>query len=157
MRVVGIDPGLNLTGYGCVDRNGRGATLVEGGVIRLQRGDSMARRLCTLHQELGTILDELRPDLVVVEQLFAHYRHARTSIMMGHARGVTLLAAASRDIALDEMTPAEVKKAVTGNGQASKHQVQCAVRAEFRLAELPRPADVADAIAIAFGALERRR
>jgi crossover junction endodeoxyribonuclease RuvC len=158
VRIVGIDPGLQLTGYGCVDLEPCAAepVLVEGGVIRLPRSRPMSARLCLLHTDLGEVFDELKPDLVVVEQLFAHYKHVRTSILMGHARGVVLLAAASRGIELDELQATEIKKAVTGNGHASKRQVQFAVMSQCGLAEPPNPPDVADAIAIALCAARRR-
>ena len=159
MRIVGIDPGLQITGYGCVElAPGPGShepTLLEAGVIRLSPRKSLATRLTELHLELGKLFDELAPALVVVEQLFTHYKHVRTGILMGHARGVVLLAAAQRGIALDELTPNEVKKAITGNGHASKQIMQQAVAMQCKLDKLPSPPDVADAIAIALCASRR--
>ncbi|MHC4447912.1 MAG: crossover junction endodeoxyribonuclease RuvC [Planctomycetota bacterium] len=157
IRILGIDPGLLLTGYGCVDADPRRGEprLLEGGVLRLPARAPMAQRLAQLHDDLGQVLDELRPDVMVVEQLFSHYRHVRTAILMAHARGVVLLAAQTRGIATDELQPTEVKKAITGNGHASKHQMQQAVMAQCGLAELPHPPDVADAIAIALCAARR--
>lgn len=157
MRIIGIDPGLQLTGYGCVHL-ADGAdepTLIEGGVVRLSPRKSLPVRLTELHEELGKIFDELGPSLVVVEQLFSHYKHVRTGILMGHARGVVLLAAAQRGIELDELLPNEVKKAITGNGHASKQIMQAAVAMQCRLDEPPSPPDVADAIAIALCAARR--
>ncbi len=157
MRIVGIDPGLRITGYACVDL-APGAiepTLVEAGVIRLRADEPVAARLRQLHEELGALLDELRPARVAVEQVFAHVAHVRTAIVMGHGRGVVLLAAQLRDLAIDELAPAEVKKAVAGRGQASKEQMQRAVMHQFGLRELPEPPDVADAIAIAACAARR--
>ena len=157
MRILGIDPGLNLTGYGCVDLDPRATEprLVEGGVLRLTPRTPMPDRLRQLYEDLSALLDELRPDLMVVEQLFSHYKHARTSILMGHARGVVLLAARVRSIELDELLPTAVKKAVTGFGHATKLEMQMAVMAQCGLAELPHPPDVADAIAIALCAGRR--
>ena len=157
MRFVGIDPGLRITGYACVEvRPGRAEpALVEAGVIRLKPEDPVAARLCALHAELGAILDELRPARVAVEQVFAHVKHVRTAIVMGHGRGVVLLAAAERDLPIDELAPAEVKKAMTGRGQASKEQMQRAAMHQFSLRTLPEPPDVADAIAIAACAARR--
>ena len=151
MRIVGIDPGLRLTGYACVELQRAGGTpaLLEAGVIRLKQGDPVIRRLRALHEELSELLDELRPGRMAVEAVFAHVAHVRTAIVMGHGRGVVLLAAAQRDIPVDELSPAEVKKALTGKGQASKAQMQRAAMAQFGLRELPEPPDVADAIAIA--------
>jgi len=157
MRILGIDPGLNITGYGCVrlDAIGGEPALVEGGVFRFKSSDDMTLRLTQLYDDVGSVLDDLAPDVVVVEQLFSHYRHARTAILMGHARGVVLLAAQQRSITLDELMPTEVKKAVTGNGHATKRQMQQAVMAQCRLDALPEPADLADAIAIALCAARR--
>jgi len=157
MRIVGIDPGLQITGYGCVDLN-PGAmepVLVEAGVVRLKARKPMPFRLAQLHEELAKLFDELAPALVVVEQLFTHYKHVRTGILMGHARGVVLLAAAQRKIKLDELMPTEVKKAITGNGHATKQIMQAAVAMQCGLAEPPSPPDVADALAIALCAARR--
>src|SRR5262245_12117442 len=104
MRILGIDPGLSLTGYGCVDvrRNSSEPTLVEAGVLRLKSKASLAYRLQQLHDDLAGLLDELKPDRLVVEKLFSHYKHVRTAIVMGHGRGVVLLAGQSRDLPIDE-------------------------------------------------------
>lgn len=157
MRVVGIDPGLRITGYAAVDLPPGAAEprLVEAGVLRLDERAPIPVRLRALHEELGGLLDELRPSRIAVEQVFAHVRHVGTAIVMGHGRGVVLLAAALRDVPVDELAPAEVKKAVTGRGQASKEQVQRAVMRQFSLRTLPEPPDVADAIAIAACAARR--
>jgi crossover junction endodeoxyribonuclease RuvC len=157
LRILGIDPGLQLTGYGCVElrRRAREPVLVEAGVLRLKPRASLAFRLAQLHGDLAELLDELRPDVMVVEKLFSHYRHARTAIIMGHARGVVLLAGELRGIHLQEMAPTEIKRAVTGFGHASKNQVQRAVMNQCGLAKPPQPPDVADAIAIALCAARR--
>lgn len=161
MRILGIDPGLKLTGYGCVDlredANGRveEPVLVEAGVLRLKPNESMAQRLNQLHEDLCEVLEELKPQHMVVEQLYSHYKHVRTSILMGHARGVVLLAGQSRGITIAELAATEVKKAIAGNGHASKRQVQLAVMNQCGLPEPPEPPDVADAIAIAICAARR--
>lgn len=159
MRIVGIDPGLRVTGYACVElRPGAvDPVLVEAGVIRLRAEEPVAARLRALHGELGALLDDLRPARVAVEQVFAHVKHVRTAIVMGHGRGVVLLAAALRDLPIDEFAPAEVKKSLTGQGAASKGQMQRAVMHQFGLRALPEPPDVADAIAIAACAARRHR
>jgi len=159
MRIVGIDPGLRITGYACVElRPGAvDPALVEAGVIRLRAEEPVAARLRALHEELGALLDDLRPARVAVEQVFAHVKHVRTAIVMGHGRGVVLLAAALRDLPIDEFAPAEVKKSLTGQGAASKGQMQRAVMHQFGLRALPEPPDVADAIAIAACAARRHR
>ena len=156
MRVLGIDPGLSLTGYGCMElADGEDEPrLIEAGVLRLKSKTPMPYRLAQLHHDLGDLLEQLQPDLMVVEQLFSHYRHVRTSILMGHARGVVLLAAQLKGVELDELLPTEVKKAITGHGHASKIQMQQAIMVQCRLSELPSPPDVADAIAIANSAIQ---
>jgi len=157
MRVLGIDPGLNLTGYGCIEspRAAASPALVEAGVFRLKSTADIAHRLEQLFDDLSELLDALRPDVMAVEQLFAAYRHPRTAILMGHARGVVLLCAKQRRIELCEYPATEVKKAVTGNGHAGKLQMQRAVQSFFNLETLPTPSDVADAIGIAYTAMNR--
>ena len=157
MRILGIDPGLRLTGYGCVDlsENAGDPVLVEAGVLRLDADRPIPFRLRQLFEDLTQVIDELSPHTMVVEKLYSHYKHAQTSVMMGHARGVILLAGQRRDLVLDELPATEVKKAITGHGHASKHQVQMAVMAQCGLSEPPSPPDVADAIAIALCAARR--
>ena len=160
MRILGIDPGLRLTGYGCVDvddTSGGGAEpkLVEGGVLRLDANQPMSYRLKQLHEDLAQVIEELSPDLMVVEKLFSHYKHAQTSVLMGHARGVILLAGQLKGIEIDELPATEVKKAITGHGHASKERMQMAVMSQCGLSEPPEPPDVADAIAIALCAARR--
>ncbi len=157
MRILGIDPGLQITGYGCVDlaEGATEPTLVEAGVFRLNVKRNMAFRLAQLHEDLSTVLEELKPQRMVVEQLYSHYRHARTSILMGHARGVVLLAGQMQQVEIAELASTEVKKAVTGHGHATKRQMQLAVMSQCNLTELPTPPDVADAIAIALCAARR--
>lgn len=166
MRFLGIDPGLRLTGYGCVEsppsgtrrlRSSTDATLVEGGVIRLNARLSVSQRLAELDSDLREIIDRLHPDVVAVEKLYSHYKHPTTAIVMGHARGVVLLNIQRAGLRLIELGATEVKKSLTGNGHASKDQMQRGVQAQLGLAAPPRPADVADAIAIGLCALRRTR
>src|SRR6185436_8001554 len=125
MRILGIDPGLSLTGYGCVDlrRNALEPILVEAGVLRLKSKASLPFRLQQLHHDLVELIDELKPDRLVVEKLFSHYKHVRTAILMAHGRGVVLLAGQARDLPIDELAVTEIKKALTGNGHATKRQM----------------------------------
>jgi len=157
MRILGIDPGLALTGYGCVDLlpNQIEPTLVEAGVFRLPAKTPMAHRLGQLFEDLSQLIDELKPDTMVVEKLFTHYKHVRTGVLMAHARGVVLLAGQLKNVAIDELAVTEVKRAITGNGHASKEQVQHAVMIQCGLEKPPQPPDVADAIAIALCAARR--
>lgn len=151
LRVLGIDPGLQITGYGVVDLvEGRlEPTLVEGGVIRLSPRLSMEKRLEQLYRDLTGLIEEFKPHQMALEKLYSHYKHPRTAILMGHARGVILLCAQQRGMTVEHLPATAVKKALTGFGHASKEQMQRAVQAQCRLAAPPSPPDVADAIAIA--------
>lgn len=155
MRVLGLDPGLNTTGYACLEAGGPAPTLAEAGIIRLTRTQTIAERLVELDSDLRHLFDRLRPDIAGVEGLFAHYKHPATAIAMAHARGVILLRAQLAGARLVELKPGEVKKSLTGNGQARKGQVQRAVAARLGLDNPPEPPDVADAIAIALCAAQR--
>lgn len=161
MRVLGIDPGSLITGFGCVEsraaaRTGGDASLIDGGVIRLNRAWPLAQRLVQLHEDVRSLIAELKPDLIAIEALFTHYQRPAPVIVMGHARGVILLAATQAAVPTVELRPAEVKKATTGHGQARKSQMQRAIAAELGMTDVPKPADVADALAIALCAMRRR-
>jgi crossover junction endodeoxyribonuclease RuvC len=149
LRILGIDPGLNVTGYAVIDAGRTEPAVLEAGALRTDGNAAMAQRVAQIHADLGEILCELKPDLVAIEQLYAHYRHPRTAILMAHARGVVLLACRQAGVAVRSLSATKVKKSLTGNGHASKQQVQRAVQSLLKLKELPQPPDVADAIAIA--------
>ena len=156
LRILGIDPGLQLTGYGVVEipHENKGnpladPTLVEAGVLRFKSRDSVATRVAQLHAELQAIISEHQPRVMAVEKLYAHYKHPATAIIMAHARGVILLAAHQAGMRIIDVPSTEVKKAITGYGHASKEQMQRSIQAHCRLPEPPSPPDVADAIAIA--------
>ena len=148
---MGIDPGLNITGYAALDFLSAVSEpgIVEAGTLRTHATADMAERIAQLHGDLTGLLAELDVDLVAIEQLYAHYKHPRTSILMAHARGVILLAAQQARVAVRSLAATNVKKALTGNGHATKRQVQRAIQGQFKLDELPEPPDVADAMAIA--------
>jgi crossover junction endodeoxyribonuclease RuvC len=148
-RVLGIDPGLHITGYAAVDFGGREPAVVEAGALRTSPRADMAQRITQLHTDLGQLIADFKPDLVAIEQLYSHYKHPRTAILMGHARGVLILACGQAGVGVKNMPATNVKKSLTGNGHASKLQVQRAIQAVCHLKELPQPPDVADAIAIA--------
>jgi crossover junction endodeoxyribonuclease RuvC len=151
-RVLGIDPGLQVTGYAVVEARGRAPFVCEAGIIRsaLARGTTdMAPRLRTLYDGIVEVVEQFRPGVMVVEQLFAHYDHPRTAILMAHARGVIFLAGARRNLPVVSYNATRIKKTITGSGRASKEQVQHAIRRELGLARLPEPPDVADALAAA--------
>ncbi len=149
-RVVGIDPGLNVTGYAVVDSGARGPVVVEAGVIRPGSADwSLGRRLDYLHRNVVELLLAYPPGALAIEQVHSHVKFPRTSILMAHARGVILLAAASRGVAVYGYAPTRVKKTLTGSGRAPKEQMQRAIQTELGLDALPEPHDVADACALA--------
>jgi crossover junction endodeoxyribonuclease RuvC len=150
MLILGIDPGLHVTGYGLIEPTPDGHRFIEAGVIRTgPDADDLPARLRELHVGLTEVLDEFRPGAVAVEQLYAHYEHPRTAILMGHARGVLLLACASHGVPVFDYAATRIKKLVTGSGRAGKEQVQFAVTRELGLASIPEPHDAADALAVA--------
>jgi len=149
MLILGIDPGLRCTGYGFVRLERLKPALIEAGVIRTTEGTGLPQRLCELASGLKEIMDGSSPDAVVVESLYSHYRHPRTAILMGHARGVVIQAAAERGVTVLDYPATRVKKSLTGNGRASKRQMQRAVMSALFMREMPEPADVADALAVA--------
>jgi crossover junction endodeoxyribonuclease RuvC len=149
VRVLGIDPGLNTTGYGCIEAAGGVVRLVEAGIIRGKSRDSLALRVQEVHAGVRDAIAALKPGVVALEQLYSHYARPRTAILMGHARGVICLAAAEAGIAVVHYSATQIKKVLTGNGRAPKPQMQRAIQLELKLPTLPEPADVADALAVA--------
>lgn len=149
MRIIGIDPGLRVTGYGVIDATPRGVTLVEGGVVRCSASLPLEKRVEIIFEGICEVLAEHRPSVVIVEELYSTYRHPRTAILMAHARGVIYLAAARANVPVSSYTATEIKRALTGSGRASKTQIQRVVQQRLRLRISPRPPDVADALALA--------
>jgi crossover junction endodeoxyribonuclease RuvC len=149
MLILGVDPGLNITGYAVLDVGGGAPRLCEAGVVRGKTRGSLTARLLEIHQGIADVIGTLRPEVMALEQLYSHYQRPRTAILMGHARGVLCLAAAQAGIPVIHYSATQVKKILTGSGRAGKAQVQRAVARELRLATIPEPADVADALAIA--------
>lgn len=154
-RILGVDPGLRVTGYGLIEIVGPTHRLIEGGVIRIPEDASLPDRLAGLHRDMGQVIDDLEPSLVAVESVFTHPDRAGTGVRMAHARGVILLAAAQRRLPVREHAPAQVKKALTGDGSADKARMQAAVASVCGLDRPPEPSDVADALAIALCAANR--
>jgi len=149
MRVLGIDPGLQVTGYGLLQLRGVRARVAEAGVVRTDGKQPLAERLCRLHALAGDAIRDLAPDSIAVEELYSHYRHPVTAILMGHARGVIFLAAAEAGVPVVSYSATRIKKSLTGEGRASKEQVQRMVQSALGLRKLPEPPDVADALAVA--------
>jgi crossover junction endodeoxyribonuclease RuvC len=151
-RILGVDPGLRVTGYAVVESRPRGPHVCEAGIIRSSPGQTttdVALRVRCLYDGIVEVIEQLRPEVMVVEQLFAHYQHPRTAILMGHARGVILLAGAQHDLPVISYAATRIKKTITGHGRASKEQMQLTMQRELRLPRLPEPPDVADALAVA--------
>lgn len=146
--VLGIDPGTAVTGYGVVLLDGRTSSLVECGVIRTKPKQPLPARLRDIHDGVVELIARHRPDTVAVEDVF-FARNVRTTVVLGHARGVILLAAEQAGVEIREFPPAEIKKAITGNGAATKQQVQFMVATLLRLKSAPEPADAADGVAAA--------
>jgi crossover junction endodeoxyribonuclease RuvC len=173
MIVLGIDPGLNTTGYGVVEfaaadeplrrssariHHGESSTeemgprtprLVEAGVVRGHAKGTLAERVAEIHRGVAEVIAALKPEVMAIEELYSHYDRPTTAILMGHARGVICLAAAEACIPLSSYPATQIKKTITGNGHAAKWQIQAAIRHELGLPADPEPADVADALAIA--------
>jgi len=148
-RILGIDPGLNITGYGVLEIDDGKLRLCEAGVIRGKKRDSLTARLADIHRGVAEVIAALQPGVMALEELYSHYKRPRTAILMGHARGVICLAATQAGIPVVHYSATQVKKILTGSGRAPKSQVQLAIQRELGLPQLPDPPDVADALAIA--------
>ncbi|HYM71104.1 MAG TPA: crossover junction endodeoxyribonuclease RuvC [bacterium] len=155
MRILGIDPGLRLTGYGLVEVTGSRVAFVEAGVIRTSLRAALPERLYELHVGVHEILVDGRPAAIALEDVFAHPGFPRTAIIMGHVCGVIGLAAAQARVPVDTIAPAAVKRAMVVSGQAGKRQIQRMVRILLDLAEDP-GSHAADALALALVAASRR-
>ena len=150
MRIMGIDPGLQRTGYGVIDQiDTHRYRLVEGGVVSTESDWLLEQRLSAIFEGIAEVIAEFQPDIAVVEKLYSKYRHPRTAILMGHARGVIYLAAARSCVEVAAYPASQVKKSLTGNGRATKAQVAAMVTNLLGLDETPSPADVTDALALA--------
>lgn len=148
-RILGIDPGLNITGYGVIEVTDHRPRLVEAGVIRGKTKGSLTIRLEQIFDGLKEVIESLQPTELALEELYSHYERPRTAILMGHARGVICLAGQQAGLEVHPYAATQIKKTLTGNGRAPKSQIQMAITREFSLREAPDPPDVADALAIA--------
>lgn len=154
MKIFGIDPGSERTGYGCIETDGRRHRLVACGAIAAPSRAPFSERLLAIHDGLRALLEEHRPDCVAIEDVF-HARNVRSALKLGHARGVALLAATAAGLSITAYTPAEVKRAVVGYGRAEKQQVQQMVCLLLGLETAPSPFDASDALAIAICHMNR--
>ncbi|HUT89423.1 MAG TPA: crossover junction endodeoxyribonuclease RuvC [Thermoguttaceae bacterium] len=148
-RILGIDPGLKVTGYGVLELCDRRLRLCEAGVVRGGDRGAISTRVAAIHEGVAEVIAAFGPSVMALEELYSHYARPRTAILMGHARGVICLAAAQAGIPVVHYSATQVKKILTGSGRAPKSQVQQAIQRELGLATLPEPPDVADALAIA--------
>lgn len=150
MKILGIDPGLVRTGYGVIEADGaRKMRMIEAGVIRTSSGDKISKRVTDIFNNLEDIIREHRPEVLVLEKIYSHSGHPVTSILMGHARGVVCLASGLNKIRLVNYPSTRIKKALTGNGRASKQQVQATVKYLLGLRKAPETVDITDALSMA--------
>ena len=149
-RILGIDPALTTTGYAVVSADPRGdVTLIEGGLIRTKSSEALEQRLRVINETLSEVIEEFRPDEVAIEDLHSRYRNLKTAIIMGHARGVAILAAGNADVPVHHYQPTRVKSIVAGSGRADKAQMRRAVSMRLGLDDEIKQEDVADAVGIA--------
>ncbi len=151
MIILGIDPALSITGYGAIAVEARNLSLIEGGIIATSPKEGLPMRLDKIYRATIKLLSDTKPDVVVVEKLFAHYRHPTTAYLLGQARGVIVLACATKNIPLVEYAATRIKKAIVGKGLASKAQVQRMIAVTLKLEHIPKYSDVTDALALAVG------
>ena len=150
MLILGIDPGLNTTGYGLIETRADGFVLKDAGSIRTNRANGLPRRLTVIHTRISAILDKYRPDALVLEKLYAHYKHPVTAALLGHARGVICMLAEQKNIQFFEYAATRVKKVTTGSGHASKLQIQKMIEHSFGVKSKSfGPSDTTDAISLA--------
>lgn len=150
MRILGVDPGLGITGYGVIEVTSGPFKLLEAGIIKSSSRQALTQRLFSIYQGICDIIKEYRPSELILEQLYSHYRHQMTAISMAHARGVIALTAQGPvKLHLVSYSAKRVKKALSGNGNASKLQIQRTVQSILNLKSLPTPADVSDALGLA--------
>jgi len=149
VRILGIDTGLAETGYGVIDADERDCQVVEAGVISTAAAEDLPDRLARIHRALGAVIDEFEVECAVVEDIYSKYKHPRTAIMMGYARGVIILAAAERNLPVHSYPASLVKKSLTGSGRASKEQVRGIVERTLGLRGDTGPSHVSDALALA--------
>ena len=148
MRIIGIDPGYAIMGWGILDLKGNKFSVVDYGSITTNAGVDAAKRLQHIYAELGAIIAKYEPEEAAIEELFFN-NNAKTVILVGEARGIAVLACANAGLEISEYTPLQIKQALVGYGRADKKQVQAMVKAILNLKEVPRPDDTADAVAAA--------
>ena len=148
MRIIGIDPGTSILGFGVIDAAGQKKTLVDAGVIRTKTHQALDERLLEIHECIEQIISETKPEIMVIEKLF-FAQNVTTAISVSHARGVVMLAGKQAGLTIIELTPLQIKQTLTGYGRATKNQIQQMVQTILKLDDIPKPDDCADALAAA--------
>ncbi len=148
-RILGIDPGLTRTGYGLLHAENAQIILDEGGVIATRADQPLSDRIHEIANEVRDLINEWSPQVMVIEQVFSLGKNPKSAILLAHLRGALLYTARDGGLQVVHYRPTEIKKLLTGHGRASKEQMQSVIKTELGLSEVPRPHDVADALAIA--------
>ena len=151
MRILGVDPGFKATGYGCIESEGRSIHLIETGTVEPKQKDLIQNRIQKVYMILGSIIDEHQPQILVLEKLYAHHKHPVTASKLGHVRGVICLLCAQRNIVLVEHSVKRIRKALVGNGNATKVQTRKTVAHLLKIDEEKLTLDASDALALALG------
>ena len=151
MKILGIDPGLKVTGYGLIDCNGTKIKLLEAGIIEPKTKDLLENRIHTIYKNLDEVIVQYHPDVMVLEKLYTHYHHTTTASILGHARGVICLLCAQRKLKLAEHSVKRIRKAVVGSGAATKLQRQGMVAHVLKIDKNQLTPDASDALALALG------
>jgi crossover junction endodeoxyribonuclease RuvC len=148
MRVLGIDPGTGIVGFGVVEFVGNQGKMIDAGVVRTRPHQPLDERLVEIYQSIEQIIKQNKPEVMIIEKLF-FAQNVTTAISVSHARGVIMLAGKQKDLKIVEITPLQIKHSLTGYGRATKHQIQEMVKTMLNLSEVPKPDDCADALAAA--------
>ena len=149
MRILGIDPALNITGFGVIDATAKGLSLIDAGIVKTKSESSLPDRLIKIYQGIQNTVEQSRPDCIILEKVYTHYRHPTTAYILGQARGIICLISAQAQLPLFEYAATRVKKAIVGYGLASKTQIQRMVASILGLSQLPEYEDITDALALA--------
>jgi crossover junction endodeoxyribonuclease RuvC len=149
MRILGIDPGLRITGYGLIEAEKRNFKLIEAGVIKTSPKEGIEERLFKIYANLADLADEYKPSVLVLEKLYSHYKHPTTALLMGHARGIACMVCGQKNVKLVSYPSTRIKKAVVGKGHASKEQIGSMIMNLLNIKSSPEYNDVTDALAMA--------
>lgn len=147
--ILGIDPGLNRTGYGLIKLDGYGKKIIEGGVVKTKVKEPLEKRLFTIYEGINEIINEYQPSVVVIEEIYVHKQYPRTAMIMGYVRGIFLMLAGMHSIPVVSYSSTRIKKFLTGSGRASKQQVQRMIREQLKIKKVSYSEDVSDALAAA--------